>query len=179
MQLVGSTVCGNPYTVGNSVDPTLQTFANPATPPVWGSTTTPSTVCPPGPTNLPILPYVFVNASGGLTIGTPTRSTFTSVNLSVTNTIAMRFWANRYAQVAQFTGRKTMLTAEQYYVTMSPEDRLEYESLVSQTASVVLTGTAHNVTFTLNAANIMNTLEDALPIEDVYTQKMEVKTSST
>ncbi len=34
LQLVGSAVAGNQWTLGNSVDPTLATFANPATPPL-------------------------------------------------------------------------------------------------------------------------------------------------
>lgn len=174
MQLVGSAVVGNPWTIGNSVDPTLQTFASPATPPAWNTTTTPSTFCPPATANLPINPYVFVNASGGLTIGTPTRSTFQSINLAVNNTIATRFWANRYVQFAQFTGRKVTLSAQQFYVNMSPEDRLEYETLVTQTVTVVLTGASHSLTVTLNTANVINSLEDALPLADIYTQNINL-----
>ena len=170
LNLVGSSVTGNQWSLGNYVDPTLQTAAYPATPPTFGTTSTASTVCPPAATNLPINPYVFINATP-VTIGI-SRTTFQSIGLSIQNKLAKRFWANRFLQLSSFVGRSVTLSAQNWYTNMSPEDRVEYEGLVAQTVSVALNNTTHSVTFTLNTNNIITSLEDALPLEDLYTQSM-------
>jgi hypothetical protein len=174
LSLVGSTIAGNQWTLGNYTDPTIATFANPANPPTFGSGATASTLCVPATPNLPISPYVFINASGGLVIGTPTRSTFQSLSINCQNKLMTRFWANRFVQFAQFCGRDLTLTAQQFYVNMSPEDRLTYEAITPVTASVALNNGVHSATFTMNTANVVKTLEDSLPLDDIYTQTMTV-----
>ena len=170
LNLLGSSVSGNQWSLGNYVDPTLQAAAWPATPPTFGTTSTPSTVCPPGPTNLPINPYVFVNVTP-LTIGI-SRTTFQSIGLSINNKLAKRFWANRFLALSQFVGRSVTLSAQNYYTNMSPEDRVEYEGLVAQTVAWRAQQHEPQRHFTLNTNNIITSLEDALPLEDVYTQSM-------
>ncbi len=170
LQLVGSSVAGNQWTLGNYVDPTLQTFASPATPPVWGSTNTATTWCAPSASNLPVTPYLFIHATP-LTIGI-VRTQFQSLGISCQNQLQSRFWNNRFAQLHQLCGRRLTMTAQNFYINMSPEDRLEYEGLVAQTVTAELNNGTHTVIFTLNTNNIITSLEDALPLEDVYTQSM-------
>ena len=170
MNLVGSSVAGNQWSLGNYVDPTLQTAASPATAPTWGSTSTASTVCPPATANLPTVPYLFINATP-VTIGI-SRTTFQSISLSCENMIAMRYWNNRFVQLAKFVGRKVTLEAINWYTNMSPEDRVEYEGLVAQTVSVELNNSTHTIIWTMNTNNIVTALEDELPLSDIYTQKL-------
>ncbi len=172
--LVGAWASGNPFNYQNYVDPTLQTFVGPgATPPTWGSTSTPSTICPPGTPNLPISPHLFVDCGGNVTIGSA-RSTFDSISITSDNHIARRFWANRFVQTQLFCGRTITLTASNWYKHLTPSDRSQFESLTPQTASVKFDNGTHSIEFTLNANNIITSLTDVLPLDDIYTQRMEL-----
>ena len=173
LQLTGGYASGNPFTYKNSVDPTLRTFATPATPPVFNTTTTPSTWCAPSTKNFPVTPFLFTHVTP-VTIGIA-RSTFQSLSMSCTNKLMTRHWNNRFVQYQQFCGRDLTVTAQNFYTNMSPEDRLEYENTVAQTVSIELNdGASHTIIFTMNANNIIKTLEDSLPLDDIYTQTMTV-----
>ena len=167
LQLIGTSVSGNQWSLGNYVDPTLQTAAWPATPPTFGSTSTASTVCPPAPTNLPVTPYMFIHATP-LTFGIA-RTTFQSLSISSSNQIVPRFWNNRFCQMHQFVGRSTTITAQNWYSTTTPDDRLEFEGVISQTVTAELNNGSHTVTLTMNTNNIFTSLEDSLPLSDIYT----------
>lgn len=185
MDLTGTYPVGNQWVIGNSVDPTLQAFANPATAPTFNTTTTPSTFCAPATPNLPINPYLFINASntggsgsaGFLQIGSgalTARTQFQSVAMSCTNKLMPRYWANRSVQFSQFCGRSVTLTA-QNFLTNVPDDRTAYEGLVGQSISFSLSNGTHSASFVLNTNNIMTTFEDSLPLDDIYTQTLTAK----
>ncbi len=180
MSLVGAYAAGNPFTYLNYTDPTLQTFAVPATVPIFNTGVTASTWCAPSTQNYPITPWLFVDtsnsagggAAGSVTIGAgagTARTAFQSLSMSCTNKIMTRMWANRFTQVSQFVGRTMTIAVQNYYVT-TPDDRTQYESVASQLATIVLGDGTHSVTFTMNTNNIISTLEDQLPLEDIYTQ---------
>ncbi len=182
LQLTGAYAAGNPFAYGNSVDPTAQTYAVPATVPVFNTTTTPSTWCAPSTQNYPVNPWLFLNTcstggtggNGSVTIGTgagTARTTFQSLAMSCTNHLMTRFWANRFVQVSQLCGRDLTVSLQSWY-TGSPDDRTEYEKVDSQLATIVLGDGTHSITFTMNANNIIKTLEDSLPLSDIYTQSM-------
>ncbi len=169
LDISGSTPQGNQF--DSSTDPTAGTFPAP--------TDSPNQYPSAGVTG----PYVFAHASGGLTIGSA-RTQFQSLKLSVKNQIARRFWANRFVNLMRFVGRSTTLQAVNFYVP-SPDDRTDYEGLLGfQTSGTVpysstavtfeLNNGTHTVTFSLNNNDVITTLEDQLPINDLYTQTMTV-----
>jgi hypothetical protein len=174
LDLVGSSACGNPFNYGNYVDPTLQTFTGPgATPPTWGSTSTASTVSFPGTPNLPVNPHLFVDLGSGVTIGSA-RGAFESIHLTGDNHIARRWWANRFVQTQLFCGRTVSLTCENYYKHLTPSDRSQFESMTPQAASIEFNNGTHTITLTLNANNVITTLTDVLPLDNIYTQRLEL-----
>lgn len=166
IDISGSTPQGNQF--DSSVDPTATTFPAPTD----------------SPNQLPTNPYVFLNASGGLTIGSA-RTQFQSLKLSVKNQLARRFWANRFVNLLRFTGRATTLEAVNFYAP-APDDRTAYEGVLgfATTGPVPYTGTdvtleltngTHSATFDMKNNTVIQTLEDQLPLNDLYTQTMTVK----
>ena len=128
----------------------------------------------PAPTDaqLPSNPYVFINASGNLTIGSA-RTQFSSVRVGSRNALARRFFSFPFAQLLRFVGRQTTLDANHYYLA-SPDDRATYESMAVQACSLVLNNGSNSATITLNAANVITSVEDQLPLNDLYTQQISV-----
>ena len=113
-------------------------------------------------------------AAGSVTIGTGSgtaRTTFDSLSMTCTNQLMTRFWANRYVTFSQFVGRNLTVSLNSFYVS-TPDDRTVYESLSPQLATIVLGDGTHSITFTMNTNNIATTLEDHLPLADIYTQTM-------
>src|SRR5208337_1588369 len=142
----------------------------------FDSSTDPSSITFPPPTDspnqLPINPYVFVHASGGLTIGSA-RTQFQSIRLSVKNQIARRFWANRFVNLMRFVGRATTLEAVNFYAP-SPDDRTSYEGLTTEATSFALNNGTHSIAINMNAASVISQFEDQLPLNDLYTQTMTI-----
>ena len=182
--LTGAYAAGNPFSYLNSADPTLQTFAVPATVPVFGTGTTASTWCPPSTQNYPVTPWLFIDtsnsagggAAGSVTIGAGAgtqRTAFQSLQMNVTNKIPKRYWANRFVSVNQFVGRELTCSVQNYYVT-TPDDRTQYESVASQLVNIQLGDGVHAVTITMNTNNVIKTLEDSLPLDDIYTQTINL-----
>ena len=165
MDIRGSTPQGNQF--DSSTDPTSTTFPAPTDPqmPSGGLTG----------------PYVFVHASGGLTIGSA-RTQFQSLKLASKNVLARRFWANRFINLMRFVGRSTTLEAINFYAP-SPDDRTSYEGLLGFNTGAGYTGSTctfelnngtHSVTFNLETNSVITTIEDQLPLNDLYTQAMTI-----
>ncbi len=161
LDVSGSTPQGNQF--DSSTDPTAVTFP------------------PPTDVQLPTNPYVFVHASGGLTIGSA-RTQFQSLKLASKNVLARRFWANRFINLMRFVGRSTTLEAINFYAP-SPDDRTSYEGLLGFNTGAGYTGSTctfelnngtHSVTFNLETNSVITTFEDQLPLNDLYTQVMTI-----
>lgn len=152
LDLSASTPQGNPF--DSSTDPTATTF--------------------PAPTDsqLPTNPYLFIHASGGLTVGSA-RTQFQSVKISCKNRLARRFWANRFINLMRFVGRQTTLEAVNFYAP-TPDDRTTYEGLSTETTSFELNNGTHSVTINMNMASVITAFEDQLPLNDLYTQTMTI-----
>jgi len=153
----------------------------------WDSSTDPTSITIPAPTDaqMPTAgttgPYTFVHASGGLLIGTA-RTQFSTIKLSSRNVLAKRFWANRFIQLMRFVGRSTTLEMQNFYVP-TPDDRTDYEGILGFNTTAGYTGTTctfelnngtHNVTFNLETNSVITSLEDQLPLNDLYTQTTTV-----
>ena len=136
--------------------------------PILRSTTSP----PPTDSQLPTNPYVFIHASGNLTIGSA-RTQFQSVKLSCKNQLARRYWANRFVNLMRFVGRSTTLEAVNFYAP-TPDDRTSYEGLTTETTSFELNNGTHSITINMNTASVITTFEDQLPLNDLYTQTMTI-----
>ncbi len=169
MDLAASTPQGNLF--DGSVDPTSTTFPAP--------TDSPNQYPSGGVTG----PYTFVNASGGLTIGSA-RTQFQSVKIDCKNQIARRFWANRFINLMRLVGRSTTLEAVNFYAP-TPDDRTDYEGLLGfqTTGAVPYSGTAvtfelnngtHSITINMNNNSLFTTFEDQLPLNDLFTQTSTV-----
>jgi len=154
MDLSASTPQGNQF--DSSTDPTAVTFPAPTD----------------SPNQMPINPYLFVHASGGLTIGT-SRTQFQSLKLSSKNRIARRFWANRFVNLMRFVGRETTLQAVNFY-SPTPDDRTAYEGLTTETTSLTLNNGTHSLEVSMNTASVISQFEDQLPLNDLYTQTMTI-----
>jgi hypothetical protein len=152
LDISGSTPQGNQF--DSSTDPTAVTFPPPTDP------------------QLPTNPYVFIHASGGLTVGTA-RTQFQSLKLASKNVIARRFWANRFVNLMRFVGRGTTLEAVNFYAS-TPDDRTSYEGLTTETTSFALNNGTHSITFNMNTASVISQFEDQLPLNDLYTQTMTI-----
>ena len=125
-----------------------------------GYLTAPTVVITPGP---PV---------EGLLIGTA-RTQFESVQLTITNNLMTRFWANRFVQFSQLCGRTSKLVVKNFY-NATPDDRTAYEGISPQTVKFGLNNGTNYVQCIMNANNIIETLEDSLPLADVYTQTITI-----
>ncbi len=114
-------------------------------------------------------------SSGGLTIGS-SRTTFQEVNMTSTNSLMARFWANRFVQFLEFCGRTTQLTVRNFYQpkASSPDDRYALEALTPQTVTFGFANGTDSVLFTMNTNNIIVTADDSLPLADIYTQTLGI-----
>ncbi len=154
MDLSASTPQGNQF--DSSTDPNSTTFPAPTD----------------SPNQMPVNPYLFIHASGGLTVGSA-RSTFQSIKISSKNQLARRFWANRFVNLMRFVGRSTTLEAVNFYAA-SPDDRTAYEGLTNETTSFTLSNGTHSIAINMNAASVISRFEDQLPLNDLYTQTMTI-----
>jgi hypothetical protein len=145
-----STPQGNQF--DSSSDPTSGTFAAPLD------------------TYFPIDPYVFLHAGGTsyVTYAGAVRTQFSELTISSQNTLARRFYANRYLQLLNFVGRKTTCAIKLQYPLAAQDDRTNYEGLTVETASIELNNGVHGVTIGMNAQNVMDPFEDDLPLADIY-----------
>lgn len=177
LELTGAVAHGNQF--DSSVDPTLTAVG---TAPVYNAPPSASTIPYPATNNLPINPYLFINcgstggsgSAGVLEIGTgalTNRTTFQSIGLSCTNRLMTRFWANRFVQFSQFCGRNLTLTAQEFF-TNSPDDRTAYEGLSGQSITLTISNGTHSMSFVMNTNNIFTSVEDSLPLADIYTQTL-------
>ncbi len=152
LNLSASTPQGNQF--DSSTDPTAGTFPSPAD------------------NNFPSDPYVFLYAGGTsfITYGGAVRTQFTDLTFTSTNTLARRWYANRYLQLLRLTGRKTTTALKLLYPLAAQDDRTLYEGLTSETCSIELNNGTHGFTFGLNAQNVFTPFEDDLALNDLYFQ---------
>jgi hypothetical protein len=113
--------------------------------------------------------------ASGLYIGSQ-RTTFQEVTMTSTNSLISRFWANRFVQFLELCGRNTNLTVRNFYqpTSSSPDDRYLLESLAQQTVNFGFNNGPNSILFTMNNANVINSVEDSLPLPDIYTQSLSV-----
>ena len=144
------------------------------------SASTPSAVGSPpataAPTDaqMPSGPYVFTHASGGLVIAS-SRTQFQSIQISGRNTLARRFWANQFIQLLRLTGRSHTLQALNYYLA-SPNDRTGYEALTVQTpATFTISNGTHSIAWNFETNSVFTSVEDQLPLNDLYLQTLTVQ----
>lgn len=147
----GSKAVGNQF--DSSTDPDATEFPSPAD------------------NNFPIDPFLFIYSGGPsfVTVGGGVRTHFTELALASNNTLARRFYANRWLQVQRFEGRSTTLATRLLYET-SPDDRTNYEGLATEAVSVELNDGTHGFTCDLQGTNVFDPFEDDLPLGDLYFQ---------
>jgi hypothetical protein len=151
LQLVASTPQGN--TIDSSSDPSTTPFPNPAD------------------NNLPVDPFVFINAGGSnyITYGGTVRTQFSELTINVQNMLATKYFAHSFLQLARFVGRTTTVQSKLLYAP-SPDDRTHFETTSSQSVSIKLNNGTHGFVMDLKAQNVFSNLDDDLQLNDVYMQ---------
>lgn len=140
----------------------------------FDSSTDPDATAFPAPaeTAYPTDPYLFIHTAGNFTLGT-SRTQFSAFKISWTNKMDPRWFENRFVNIHRFLGRESTLDATLYYKP-SPNDRTSFEGLTAQSLSLALANGAKTTTFTFNAQNVLKDLDDDLPLDKVYEQKISV-----
>lgn len=150
--LIASTPQGNQF--DSSSDPTSTTFPAPAD------------------NNFAVDPYVWIHTAGNIAIyngSSVTRNAITQLTVGSQNQLASSYFNNRFLQKARLMGRKTTAAVKLEYDT-TPDDRTAYEGLTQQTVSVEFNSGVRTMTFSLNANNLFDPLEDDLPLPDLFWQ---------
>ena len=149
LDISGSTAQGNQF--DSSSDPTSGTFPSPAD------------------NYFPVDPFVFIHTSGLITIAGSARSQITELKVDSRNVLARSFFNDRWIQLLRWVGRTTHVATKLLYAA-SPDDRTAYEGLTPGAVSIGMNNGAHGFTMDLKAQNIMNPLEDDLPLDNLYFQ---------
>lgn len=132
-----------------------------------------STIFPaPAETAYPTDPYLFIHSAGNFTYGS-SRTQFSSVAINWTNKMSAQWFENRFVNVHRFLGRESTLEASLYYKP-TPDDRASFEGLTAQTLSFELDNGTKATTFTFNSQNVIQDLDDDLPLDQVYMQNIVV-----
>lgn len=139
-----------------------------------GSTpSVPGTFAPPTSSVFPTKAYLFTALNNtGLTIGSA-RTQFSSLRISSRSALQAWHFAHVYAQRIGWFGRTTTVEAQNVYTAIT--DRSNFEALTTFASSVVLTGSTHMATLTMNSVNILNAVADNLPNEGVYFQGLTME----
>jgi tail tube protein len=126
----------------------------------------------PADADLPIDPFTFTHAGGTsfITYAGAVRTQFTELNITVANTLARRFFAQRHIQVLTLCGRKTTVASKLWYPATGQDDRTAYSGLVSKSMSIEINNGTHGFTIGANAQNVLSPFEDDLPLNDLYMQ---------
>lgn len=114
-------------------------------------------------------PFVWIHTSGLVTIAGSSRSAITSLKVSCKNTLARSYYNNRFIQLLRWVGRTTTVATKLIYAA-SPDDRTAYEGLTPGTVSIGLNNGTHGFVVNLNAQNVMDPLDDDLPLDNLYWQ---------
>jgi hypothetical protein len=102
------------------------------------------------------------------------RSQFSSVQLAVRNAVDSRWFENRYPVVIRMLGRSSTFTLRNVYHA-TPQDRDIFEALTKQTASLEFNNGTHTLQMDFKGSNVLNTLEDDLPLDRIYEQTLTLQ----
>lgn len=152
LNLVASACQGNSF--DSSTDPSAGTFPAPAD------------------NNFATDAFVYTHTGGAnyFTFGGAVRTQFSEVNIQVQNKLARKWYANHYAQLIQFVGRKTTLASKILYPPSAQDDRTNFVNMASEACSIKFNNGTHGFVMNLNAQNVFTPFEDDLPLEGIYMQ---------
>jgi hypothetical protein len=154
LAISGSTPQGNVY--DGSADPDSSMFPAPAT------------------QHLPRDPYLFSHTATGVFINNVIRRNLSQLTLTATNTLARNFFNQRYLGVLEFTGRDVSAAVRLQYVA-TPDDRVTYEGTMPYgvtpiPVNITLNDGTHSMEIQLNTNNVIDPLDEDLPLDDLYFQ---------
>ena len=134
----------------------------------------PDATIAPAPTDsmFPVDPFLFIHTAGFFTVGSA-RTQYDSISIKSTNKLDPRWFENRYLSVLRCFGRATTVEASMYYKP-TPDDRTSYEGLAAAACSVEWNNSIHTATFTMDANNVFNAVDDDLGLDTVYLQKVGI-----
>jgi hypothetical protein len=128
----------------------------------------------PGPTvtSWPTDPVLFQESTGGVKIGT-TRTLFEELSFDIQNVLDPKRYESRYVQTCRMLGRNGMLSTLLHYKS-TPDDRSAFNGLTAQDCEVAWTNGVNTVKVDFNTAAIIDNVEDRLPLEGEYQQRVSV-----
>lgn len=114
--------------------------------------------------------YLFSHLASGLTV-VSSRTSILEASVNRTNKIDAQWFENKYANIIRYFGHDSTLDAKLLYKP-SPDDRAAYETLAQETVTFELNNGTHTDTFTFQQANVLTAVDDDLPNDKIYTQKI-------
>lgn len=127
---------------------------------------------PAGPDYPSDTPYLFEQASGGLTLGT-SRAEFDSFTVHIQNKLDAHYMASQYLTRLKYCGRDVDWTARFPYATTV--DRADLEAQTPVSGSIVLTNGAHTLTMDLKSKNYIAKATDDLQLDKLHMQAIDIQ----
>jgi len=154
LDLIGSNFEGN--TFDSSTDPTATDFPIPLD------------------TDFPTDFILWVHSGGGLTIGSATRTEYTTLSLSGDNQSDVRYYATRILQVIRSYG--TMFSVDSDITLVStPDDRAALIYITAQPITIVFSGGTHSVTLAYHGNNRIKGLTDDTQLGKIFGRKLSLE----
>jgi hypothetical protein len=153
LDVIGSTYQGN--TFDSSTDPTGTVFPIPAD------------------ADFPSDFVLWIHSGGGLTIGSTTRTEYTSISLGGDNQSDVRYFANRFVKLIRSFGSMYTLDSDITLIS-TPDDRVALQQILAQPGEVVFNGGTHMITINLFGNNYIRTLADDTQIGKIYGRRLNL-----
>jgi hypothetical protein len=141
----------------------------------FDSSTDPSgTVFPvPGDLEFPSDFVLWIHSGGGLTIGSATRTEYTTISMAGDNQSDVRYYANRFVNVIRSFGTMYTLDADITLIS-TPDDRASLNQLLAQAGEIVFNGGPHTITLNLYGNNYIRTLTDDTQLGKIFGRKLNL-----
>jgi hypothetical protein len=117
---------------------------------------------------------LFSHSSTRFSVAGNTRSLYSRASLRSTHTMDPNFFESNFLQSLNFFGRSTTLECKNL-LKASPDDRTAFESLTAQNVSLAFSNTTNTLTFTLNAKNYFDGIDDDFSMSQAYEQGWRIE----
>ena len=121
-------------------------------------------------------PIIFQQAAGLYTVGTA-RTNFRSAHVRCANVLDQIYDESKYPQAIKWCGRVVSFGSENRY--KSDADRLAFEAVTAQSASLGFTDSVNLVSFDFKTQNVFSSVGDSLPLGKAHYQTVELQSLLT
>lgn len=128
----------------------------------------------PADTAFPTDTILFYHLASGLTINSAALSYPESIGIEWSNMMDPKWFASRFVSINRLRGRSARMTVRPLY-TASPDWRTAFEARSSYDAAAVFTNGTNTLTFTMNANNLVDSVNDDLSPGKQYMQEFTLE----